>query len=1066
MSLRRESDEEANESLLDHLETWYHIPALALIMVVMLWIRLIPYHRFIRKGHVLFSGNDPWYHLREVQYTVRHWPGTMPFDPWTYFPFGTSTGQFGTLYDQIVATIALILGLGHPGHELVSETLLVAPAVFGALAAIPVYLVGKRLAGRLGGLFGAVVLMLLPGTFLQRTLVGVADHNGVEPFFQCTAVFALMTAFVVAERDMPIWELVEDRDWDALRRPMLWAVFAGVATALYMWVWPPGVLLVSIVGIFLVVKITSDVVNGGTPEPVAFAGAVAMVATAVMMLIPLKTLDPSPTKFSILQPALALAVAVGAVFLGWLARYFERRDADQRLYAVAVFGLIAVVAGVLSVVLPHVFHLFVNNLLRIVGFSANAATRTIAEAQPFLSPNRTRGIGATGVILNQYGLTFFTAVAAAVWLTIKPLVRDGKTREYSYVGIGLAIVLIMFLVPSVLAGIEKTFHVDAQLLGLAIVTALIVGATLMARYSAAELFVLSWAAFIAAAAFTQVRFNYYLALAVAVMNAYLLGEVLRSLDLTGSAAKLIDRIEGYQILVVAAVILLVVTPALVVPVSVGSGQSATAIGTASGSGPGPVTNWEGTLHWMQNNTPQEGNYGNANNTQDLQYYGTYKRQKDFSYPKGAYGVMSWWDYGHWITVEGHRIPNANPFQQGAVKAADFLLSTNESQARHVLQSYDSPEGNQTRYVMVDWQMASPSSKFSAPVVFYDSSKVSQSDFYSPIYRASQQSGVGVQYYLRHQRYYDSLMTRLYLYNGSAKEPQPIVVDYQYKNVPSGGQTYSIPVFSKQPIKTFKTMAAAKKYVKNDSSSQIGGYKGYPEKRVPALKHYRVVKESNKTIQLTTGQQSWVKTFERVPGATIKGSGAKPNATVTARVQMKAPSTNQTFSYHQRTTADANGNFEFVVPYSTTGYDNFGPQNGHTNVSVRSTGKYVITSGARQAGNKVVADQATTDVPEGNVVGATKKPISVTLQNKTVLNLGNNSTNASNATGVNGTNASGGNGTNASGGNGTNMTGANATPSTNASTAGNTSTKNKSDVAAPTLIMADVASTAVAAVSRQ
>ncbi|MFC6726563.1 STT3 domain-containing protein, partial [Halobium palmae] len=134
------------------------------IVAVMLWIRLLSYDRFVRNGEVLFSGNDAWYHLREVQYTVRHWPQTMPFDPWTYFPFGTSTGQFGTLYDQLVATAALLVGLGSPSSTLVSKTLLVAPAVFGALTAIPVYFLGKRLGGRVAGLFGALILMLLPGT--------------------------------------------------------------------------------------------------------------------------------------------------------------------------------------------------------------------------------------------------------------------------------------------------------------------------------------------------------------------------------------------------------------------------------------------------------------------------------------------------------------------------------------------------------------------------------------------------------------------------------------------------------------------------------------------------------------------------------------------------------------------------------------------------------------------------------------------------------------------------------------------------------------------------------------
>jgi len=86
----------------------------------------------------------------------------------------------------------------------------------------------------------------------------------------------------------------------------------------------------------------------------------------------------------------------------------------------------------------------------------------------------------------------------------------------------------------------------------------------------------------------------------------------------------------------------------------------------------------------------------------------------------------------------------------------------------------------------------------------------------------------------------------------------------------------------------------------------------------------------------------VKTFERVPGATIEGSGAAPGEEVEATVELEK-ATGGTFEYTQYAEADENGNFEFTVPYSTTGYDEFGPENGYTNTSVRATGPYNITT---------------------------------------------------------------------------------------------------------------------------
>mgnify|MGYP007124919452 CR=1 FL=1 len=99
-------------SVLDLLEEWYHVPALVAVAAFMLWVRLQSYGEFVSDGDVVLSGNDAWYHLRQVTYTVRNWPATMPFDPWTYFPSGTSDGHFGTLSDQPVATAPLVVGPG------------------------------------------------------------------------------------------------------------------------------------------------------------------------------------------------------------------------------------------------------------------------------------------------------------------------------------------------------------------------------------------------------------------------------------------------------------------------------------------------------------------------------------------------------------------------------------------------------------------------------------------------------------------------------------------------------------------------------------------------------------------------------------------------------------------------------------------------------------------------------------------------------------------------------------------------------------------------------------------
>jgi len=1017
MASSSESGEDG-KSVLDLLEDWYHVPALLVVVATMLWIRLQSYDNFVRGGEILFSGNDAWYHLREVRYTVRNWPMNIPFDPWTYFPYGTSVGQFGTLYDQLIATAALVVGLGGPGETLVAETLLVAPAVFGALAAVPTYFIGKRLAGRFAGVVAAVVLALQPGVFLSRTLVGVADHNAAEPLFQALAVLGLLGMLTTVEREKPVWELLVDRDVDGLRPTLLWSAVAGVATALYVWVWPPGVLLIGLFGLFVVLKLSSDVVNGRSPEPVALGTALSMGVTAVLLLVPLQTLGFTPTSFSLLQPGIAVAIAAGAAFMAWLARTWGERDLDPWLYPVVVLAAILLGLGLVAVLLPGTLSVIQRNLLRTVGFSAGAETRTIGEAQPYLAPTSLRQLRLTPTnrIISDYGFTLFTGIAGAVWLLGRPLVKHDDIRRLGFAVGSLVVVGLLFLIPAIPDGIGAAVGVDSSLVGLGIVTAVVVGAALLVDHDADHLFVLVWAAFITSAAFTQTRFNYYLAVPVAVMNAFLIGQFLEYLDLR-SLPRRASEVKGYQVVVVLAVLMLVFAPVLLVPIDIrdtGNAQfdrSNTAWEAGQGNTPGGITQWDGTLQWMNAQTPAEGELGGADSR--MEYYGTYTETDDFSYSEGSYGVMSWWDYGHWITVRGERIPNANPFQQGATTAANYLLAPNETRAENVLRD-ESTEGNRTRFVMVDWQMVEPTSKFGAPTVFYDEGNISQADFYEQIYSQEFQQSFQV----RHQRYYDSQMIRLYEYHGSARGPSPVVVDWDEVSARTqAGETVevkTVPQDDSSVVKEFNSTAAAREFVREDGSAQLGGIGSFPSERVPALEHYRLVKVSNTSAfnsrsyqqavlstsrmtgvppnALVSSSPSWVKSFERVPGATVEGSGAPANANVTATVEMEVPTTDSTFQYTQRARADQDGEFELTLPYSTDGYAEYGPGNGYTNVSVRANGTYTVrTTPQLNDSGWVVSHSSELSVPEGAVNGDGDGTLSVELDRQAQeLQVGNTS----------------------------------------------------------------------------
>ncbi len=915
------------ESQLDAVYRLYHIPVLAALMGFMLWIRVRYYDRMIGEGgEPLYRGNDPYYHRRTTEYVIENYPYNMPYEVWSGFDTGTQVGQFGTIFDQVVATVALIVGLGSPSKSTVTLVTVLTPPVIAVLCVPPMYYVGKRLGGRMGGLIGVLVLAITPGQFLSRSVAGVYDHHIAEVLVTLAALAVGMTMLSVAQRDKPIYEFVETREFELLNRPVAWGAGLGAVLALTMLVWPPAVFLLGIYAIFLFFQLSLEFVRGHSPDHVAIPSVVAMLVAALLVAPFITAFSLETTELSPLQPLLALLVAGGAAFMAGVARLWDGRDLSRTAYPAAVAGVGVVAAAVVAVAAPDTFDFFVRQIERVAGFGSTDTAATVGEAQALDNPVQ--------FFFSSYGLAFYTAMIGVLVIAARAVFAKRPRAEELLVGV-FTVVLVVFTI-------------------------------------------------------TQLRFDYYLVVGVAATNAFLVGRIFEFIDLEDVRTD-VTNVKPYQVLVVVAILFVVAGPLVATAAPMSASNFATR--------PGEYQDWQGGLEYLSTETPELGEYGGSG-PRNLEYYGTYERTDDFEYQEGEYGVIAWWDYGHYITYGGERVPVANPFQQHATESADFLLAGNESESIDILEE-DSGEGSGVRYVMIDYKLGfAGTTKYNAPVVFESRHDLNRSDVGITLANraALQQGQFQTRWGIHTQRAYESMRVRLYQLHGSARGPADFVSRY---DVVRG---IAVPPEDGQFIQRFNSSEAAAEAAQGNPNAVHGGLLGQPGERVSALEHFRLVHASEPSDDPTLDESPlyeqlrndgpkvpYVKTFERVEGARIEGSGPA-DTEVRATVEMTLPETNRTFSYTQYARTDAQGNFEMTVPYSTTGYDEYGPEAGYANTTVRANSSYRFVA-VPSDGSNVFVGQA--DVTEGQVLGENDSVTRVDLEGQADTNVTDGNESATN-----------------------------------------------------------------------
>ncbi|MCR3883411.1 oligosaccharyl transferase, archaeosortase A system-associated [Methanotrichaceae archaeon M04Ac] len=693
--------------VLERVPDLYVYAGLVFVFLFSLYLRVYrPMPRVFVGDAVLFDGNDPWYHMMLAKSTVLNFQRPW-FDPLTFFPEGTAI-HFGPFMSWGIAVLSYITGLGNPSMHTVEVVGAVFPAILGALLVFPVYFLGRELGGRAAGLIAAVMIAVLPGQLLSRSVIGFTDHHVAEVLFSATAILFFILA-VRSGSGKLTFATLRGRDLAEVKRPLLYAILAGLFLGLYIDSWAAGHVFVGFILAFVAIQSTVDHLRGRNVDHLAIVTAIAFLIALILVLPFVRVQNGfSPVYYSLFQPVILIMGILFVLFLSFVSTELGKRRMERRYFPLVIIGSIAVVFVVLAVAVPQFTGTLMSGLKIFQPYTGGAAT--ISEASTILE--------RYGVQRNFPGLI---SILSPMWLTL------------------LALPLLL-----------RRYLRDEGRSG--------------------DMLILVWTVMMLSLTLAQNRFAYYYAVNVAFLTGYLGSVLLEKTRFSevecaivrmarGSSKEELDRnrllMNAGAVVIVAA---LFVYPAMfgaVQGVSIGSFQSERHVNPIG-------SDWYDSLVWLRENTPYPG----------MDLYAIYERPpagERFAYPDSAYGTISWWDYGHWIETIGHRLPNSNPFQQGIGNreterpgSSPFFLAQTEAEAEAVLAALDvdmSPYSN-ARYVVTDVEMAM--GKFHAMAAW--------SNIYPGEFQFSYwQDGQPITIY--RTPYFRSMVARLHFFDGTEAEVQ-------------------------------------------------------------------------------------------------------------------------------------------------------------------------------------------------------------------------------------------------------------------------------------------------------
>ncbi len=777
---------------------------------------VLSYSQIFKGDWIKYSSADAYFQMRLVDNLAANFPSASNFDPYLLYPGGSSIAQTH-LYNNLIASVSSIFGLVTPGQRAIDIVGVFTPPVFAALTIVIVFFIGRELIGKWGGVFSAALLAILPGEYLSRTKLGFSDYHCFEVFLTSLLILFVILGLKAARKNDVRFVQFTKFDWPSVRKPLIYSLLAGVTLGMFGLTWSGAPMFTFIVFVFLLIQFVIDHLKSRSTEYLSIVGTIMFFVGFLIVL---------PGNVATIIPASSLVGAIGCAALGLLSWFMAKKDWKSAYYPVTVIVMGAAGFGVFYLISPGI----VKSMLEAFSiFRPVGEQLTTIEMQPLISASYGN---AFAIVWNNYNTTFFIAI------------------------ISMLILLYYFFKQG---SFEKTLF-------------------------------LVWSIIIFIANLGQRRFGYYYSVNIALLTGYVTWLVIdyaRAHVFTERVKQAIERAknvkrravrrqQGNPLIAPYSIMAMVV----IVVFFTGYFWSIEPAIDASKRVPyAPSDAWCSVLDWVRENTPDPfGNpdeyYALVQSDKYISYSSILSRYPDttnttdyykaldvyYPYPDTAYGVLSWWDYGYWITRMAHRLPCANPGQDPrAIRdMAAFFTAQDEETADKVIEKVDG------RYIIIDYETAyvnpnNASGKFWAVITWGGMQVTDFFDMYL-VTNPEDQTQL-IQRPLFYPEYFQSMAVRMYNFNCQAANSTSIwVIGYEQRQDEAGN--------------VFKLITEATQYTSYEDASEFisaqetGNYRIVsndpmaPCIPLEALDNYELVHASEQGLQLTSGNLTpQVKVFQ-------------------------------------------------------------------------------------------------------------------------------------------------------------------------------------------------------------